>query len=239
MNEWEQLKKTMKGIDIVVELVDARDIAGTRIAIIERLAGNNRLVIIANKSDLKMDAAEGNRFISAKNGGEKDRAKVMKLIMDKTKKRPVKALFVGYPNVGKSSTINLLARKSAAKVAPVAGTTKNVQWIKINDELRVTDYRGVYPKHEKKHDLIRKGAINIESGAEVYAYKLAEEILESQTLRKWIEGKFDLSLDDAILGVDVLSIIATRRGFVIKGGELNIEEAAKILIRAMREAPEI
>jgi len=244
MKKVNPLKKLMVGIDIIIEIVDARDIDGTRIRLAEKFAGTNRLMIVVNKKDLLskgryIGLPKNAIVISAKNGGEKDRTILMNAMMKKAKKTGVKALFIGYPNVGKSSTINMLARKKAAKVAPIAGTTKDVQWIRINENLLVTDYRGIFPRGEKKEDLIRKGAINIEQDAESYAHNFAKKILESTKMRKWAEKKFDINLEDIQIPEKVLELIAKRRGFYIKGGELNIEETAKLLIRAMKEAPEI
>jgi ribosome biogenesis GTPase A len=241
--EWEDLKRLIKQSHVVVEVVDSRDIEGTRLPVAERMAGTNRLLVLANKADLlhEGDVPEVPRkgiLVSAKETDEKQRRELIGLILAKTASRPVKALFIGYPNVGKSSLINMLAHRKAAKVSSVAGTTRNVQWVRVSDELRVTDYRGLYPK-QPRGELVRKGAINVSEDAERFAHDFAARVLENPKLRAWLEEKYDMSLEDAKDSEDVLVSIAKRRNWYVKGGELNTTEAAKSLVRAMKEAPEI
>jgi ribosome biogenesis GTPase A len=235
----------IRGAEVVVEVLDARDISGTRLPIAEKFAGSKRLLMVANKIDLLPPGASPPIMqnkgitISAKEASESHRAKLIKAIMERTEKRPVHALFIGYPNVGKSSLINLLARRQAAKVSPVAGTTKNIQWVKINDELVVSDYRGLYPNQEPERELVRKSAIKIGSEQEKYAYEFAEKALRSPAIKIWLEKKYDIDLTEAKNSEDVLTIIAKRRGWYLKGGEPNIGEAARNLMREMMNAPEL
>jgi ribosome biogenesis GTPase A len=237
--DWRALRQLIKEANVVVEVVDARDVRGTRLPLAETWAGA-KLMIIANKADLADKVPDDTRFvISAKYCEDSERRKIIREMVGRTKKRPVKALFIGYPNIGKSSIINMLAKRKAAKVSPVAGTTKNVQWINVNEELRVTDYRGVYPKGEEQDDLMRKGAINIEKDAELHAYAFAKRALASKRLRRWLEKKLDMDLS----GIDdedgLFTAIAKRRKLIAKGGALNTDEAARILVRLLRDAPEI
>lgn len=244
-DKWTILKDLIHSADVIVEVVDARDINGTKLRLAEKLAGSRRLLMVVNKIDL---LSEGVRLpnlpnqgikISAKEASETDRIKLIHAIMKRTEKKFVYALFIGYPNVGKSSLINLLARRKAVKVSPVAGTTKNVQWINITDELVVSDYRGLYPDKEPKRELVRKGAIKLSGGQEGYAYEFAEKALRSPTVRRWLEKTYDIDLASAENSEDVLAVIAKRRGWYLKGREPNIGEAARSLIRAMMEAPEL
>ncbi|MBU0532082.1 50S ribosome-binding GTPase [Candidatus Micrarchaeota archaeon] len=242
MDKWKLLKKLMKEAQVIIEVVDARDIEGTRLPIAERMAGTNRLLILANKKDLlseKVKVPRKGMLVSAKTADKDERKELINAILAKNSTRPMRALFIGYPNVGKSSLINMLAHRKAAKVSALAGTTKNVQWVRINEELQVTDYRGMFPDKETRSELVRKGALDVHGDEERYAYKLADDILKNQKLRTWLEGKYDFSLKDAKTSDDVLAAIAKRRNWYIKGGELNISEAAKSLLRIMREAPEI
>lgn len=237
--DWRQLRQLIKESNVVVEVVDARDVEGTRLPLAESWAGK-KLMIIANKMDLADRVPDETRFvISAKKCGESDRKAIIQEMIGRTQKRPVKALFIGYPNIGKSSIINMLAKRKAARVSPVAGTTKNVQWVKVNPELMVTDYRGVYPKGEEQMDLMRKGAVNIEKDAELHAYAFAKRALASERLRAWLEEKLGLELKGVTDEDELFRAIAKRRKLFIRGGELNTEEAARILVRLMRQAPEI
>jgi ribosome biogenesis GTPase A len=133
----------------------------------------------------------------------------------------------------------MLAKRRAARVAPVAGTTTNIQWIKISDDLMISDYRGVFPRYESTGELVRKGALNLLGDEEKHSYKFAERVIASPTLKKWLEKKFDISLAGVKHPEELLGKIAERRKWYIKGGELNIAEASRAIIRAMKDAPQI
>lgn len=244
MNPWSFLKDMIHGVDIVLEIVDARDIPGTRLPLAEKWTGSKRLFMIANKADLLPPGTilpklqNKGMYISAKSTDENVRMGLMRAILARTDTRPVKVLLLGYPNVGKSTLINMLARRKVARVSAVAGTTKNMQWIRIGD-LIVTDYRGMFPKYEKKDELVRKSALNVQGDEEKYAYNFAEKILKSAQLKKWLEKKFDINLTKVSDSDGVLAKIAERRKWYLKGGELNLQEAAKNLVKAMADAPEM
>jgi ribosome biogenesis GTPase A len=245
MNKWSYLKDMIHGADVIVEVVDARDVEATRLPIAEKWAGSKRLMMIANKSDLLPEGAKEpvlqNKgiVISAKNNDERERRRIIHAIKERSGKRPIRALLIGYPNVGKSSIINMLAKRRAARVSPVAGTTKNIQWVKISPELTLSDYRGLFPSHEPKDELVRKGALNLPEDAERHAYKFAQRILDNHSLRKWIEERYDIDLRGISSPEEVLDLVAKRRGWLLKGGEPNIAEAARSLVRALKEAPVI
>lgn len=244
-DHWFFLRNMIHGADVIVEVIDARDVPGTRLKVAERWAGSKRLLIVANKSDLLPEGSKKPKIenkgivISAKTGGDEGRKALVRAILSRTESRPIKAIIIGYPNVGKSSVINLLAGRNVVRVTPVAGTTKDIQWVKISEELMVSDYRGMFPKHESEGELVRKGAVKMAGERERYAYSFAKRILERPVLRKWLEDRYDIDLSEAKEAEDVLRIVALRRGWVLKGGEPNIEEAARHLVRAMAEAPEI
>ncbi len=245
MNKWAFLKDMIHGADVIVEVVDARDIEGTRLPIAEKWAGSKRLMMVANKKDLLPRGAKLRKlqnkgmYFSAKGAGEDGRWELIRAIMARTERRPVRGILVGYPNIGKSSIINLLARRKAAKVSAVAGTTKDIQWVNITPELMLSDYRGLFPGREKEEDLVRKGALNVQGEEEKHAHAFADRALASPVLKKWLEKRYDVSLADARDAEGVLERIARRRGWVLKGGEPNLAEACRSLVRTMMEAPEI
>lgn len=239
----DRLKKLIHEADVIVEVVDARDVPGTRLPEAERMSGTSRLLIVANKADLLSEGSEpklprNSILMSAKTDRDQNRKTLAKAILAKSQKKPAKALFIGYPNVGKSSLINMLARRKAARVSAIAGTTKNEQWVRAYDNLMVTDYRGIFPKGETREALARKGAINIQRDARLHAGRFADQALSNKRLRGYLEKRFDIDLSGALTSDDVLEAIAIRRNLYIKGGELNTDEAARILIRAMMDAPE-
>ncbi len=245
LGEWSFLRGMIHGADVIMEIVDARDVAGTRLPVAERMAGSRRLLVVANKTDLlpeggSLPKLENNGFtISAKSANENQRQALIRAIMKRTTARPVHALLIGYPNVGKSTLINMLAHRSATKVSPVAGTTKNIQWVSITPDLIISDYRGLFPKKEAKAELVRKGAMDVRGDEETHAHAFAAKVLRDTVLKAWLERRFGMDLKEARSSEDVLAAIAGRRRLFIKGGELNLLEAARLLVRAMKEAPHI
>jgi ribosome biogenesis GTPase A len=241
--EWAFLKGMIHGADVIIEIVDARDVGGTRLPVLERMAGSRRLLVVANKTDLLPEGSalpklQNKGFtISAKTANENQRQALIRAILARTEARPARALLIGYPNVGKSTLINMLVHRQAAKVSPVAGTTKDMQWINVTPELTVSDYRGLFPKHEPRAELVRKGALDVRGDEEAHAHPFAGRVLRSAVLRAWLEKTLDLDLADAKSSDDVLCAVARRRKLFLKGGDLNLEEAARILVRIMKEAP--
>ena len=245
MNKWAALKDMMGGADIIVEVVDARDIRGTRLPFAEMLAGSNRIFFIANKTDL-LPAGTGRpplpysgMYVSTRDSGPKQRRAIIDAMLGRTKNRPARALLIGYPNVGKSTLINMLAKRKAAKVSAVAGTTKNIQWVKVTESLIVSDYRGIFPEKEAEDSLVRKGALNVQGDEIYHAHIFLKKVLGNQALRKWLGEKYDVDLSGAEETEEVLEKIARRRGWFVKGGEPNIQEAARSVVRIMIKAPEI
>ncbi len=245
MNKWSFLKDMIHGADVIIEIVDARDVQGTRLPIAEKWAGSKRLLMVANKIDLLKPGTmlpklqNKGIYLSAKKFSEQDRWDFLNGIMARTSVRPVKAILVGYPNVGKSSLINMVVRRSVTRVSAVAGTTKNIQWVKVNDELMISDYRGLFPNKETPEMLVRKGAINVAGNEEKFAYQFLERVSKKPHLVEWLEEKYGIKLKDAKNPEEILEKIAKRRGWCLKGGEPNIEEAARSIVRTMKDAPEI
>ncbi|MBI5223022.1 50S ribosome-binding GTPase [Candidatus Micrarchaeota archaeon] len=244
---WFLLRDLIQQADVVLEIIDARDPVHTRLPLAEQWAGSNRLLIIANKVDLLTsqdnlpELSHNGIYVSAKDRSEKTRKTIMAAIRKRARTLPARGVVVGYPNVGKSSIINLLAQKSAAKVSSVAGTTTHVQWIKVAGDILINDYPGVFPPSEKNSVLIRKGALNVSSDAIGPAYEFLQNVLKSPNLLGWLETYYDVELKSLDLSdpEDILAIIAKRRGWLVKGGKPNLDDAAMSVLRAMREAPEL
>lgn len=235
----------MKKCDIVIEVLDSRDIEGTTLKTVEKWAGR-RLLRVANKTDLapkstlKELESLGVFLLNCKSANlNAERKRVIEFILSKTAQRPLRVMVVGYPNVGKSTMINMLAQRRAARATSVAGTTTNIQWIRISEDILLLDSPGVFSKEENKESLVKKGAINVSSlkNPEFHAYKLAQKCLSDSVLRKWVSEYFDLILDESDAPEKLIEKIAERRKWLLKGGELNTLEASKALLRAFMEAP--
>jgi ribosome biogenesis GTPase A len=242
---WVFLQKLIAEADVVVEVVDARDIEGTRLRRAEIWAGSNRLLICVNKCDLlprkrKIILPGGSAVaISAVDRSGESRKRLLEAIRKRARKLPARGVIVGYPNIGKSAIINLLAGRKAAKVAPVAGTTTGVQWINVSEDIMISDYPGMYPKMESRDDLIRKGAFDVRQDVEVFAVIRAKKALESPLNRRFLAERFSIDMKGIHEPEELLEAIARRRGWLKKGGEPNTEQAASALILALSEAPEM
>ncbi|MBI4399814.1 50S ribosome-binding GTPase [Candidatus Micrarchaeota archaeon] len=246
-SRWRTFRELLRRCEIVIEVLDARDLQGTRLRDLERWAGRERLIKIANKVDLldpdALASFDHNEYLPINSKAihrEKERQKIINAIIAKNKKMPRVVIF-GYPNVGKSSIINLLAGRKAAHTSPVAGTTTNIQWIRLNPDILLMDSPGMFQEYETKEELLQKVAVNID-GLEDYEYygvKLAKKCITDKRLRAWLEGYFDIKVEKSN-AEQLIEKIAKRRNWLLKGGELNLIEACKTLLRAYsREAPKI
>jgi len=162
---WEIVNKIIKESDLVLEVLDARFIDETRNIEIEKKVKRQgkKVIYVINKSDLipMRELIEAKKtltpciFVSAKkHQGTSILRKTILKVGDKPK---IKVGVLGYPNTGKSSLINALKGKKAAKTSPLSGFTKGAQWIRIDPRILMIDSPGVIPfgeKHELKHVLI-------------------------------------------------------------------------------------
>lgn len=252
-----QMQEDIKLIDLVIELVDARLPLSSKNPDIEKLSINKSRIIIFNKSDLADDKATSLweayfrdkgyltvRLDARKNSGMKDiNAVVSKAVSEKTerdrkrgiKNRPVRAMVVGIPNVGKSTFINSYAGKACAKTGNKPGVTKGKQWIRLSKTLELLDTPGVlWPKFEDEDTGIRlaiAGSIN-------------DTILNIDELSATAVSIFKESYPgilETFYGVDetkdnygVLNDIALKRNCLKKGGETDLSKAAMLLLDDFR-----
>lgn len=228
-----RIMRIIKSADVVVEILDARDPAGTSNNELEMLATRlgKRLLTVINKSDL---ADVGNRFPYACVISSKDRksaASLLKFIKSNLPKRPARVAIVGYPNVGKSTVINLLKGRRSASVAPIPGHTKGVQWIRIDDDVLLLDSPGIVPSYERDEvSIALKGAIEADQvrDPEYVANEILEEMLRDNP--SVIEKAYDIKISSHDPG-EVLRSIALRRGRILKSREPDTRSAAKTVIR--------
>lgn len=235
------VKEIIDEADIVIEVVDARDPAGTRNREVERLVKERgkKLLIVLNKADLvpKSWAEEYKRksdvsmvFISAREhkGTGILRREIKKLANQLREKEKIKIALVGYPNVGKSTIINVLKGKKAVKTAPVPGYTRGKQLIKLSKRLWLIDSPGVLPI-EDFDELVIKGGLP--------ADRIDNPISPALKLIKriWKTGKESLMARYGIGELEdeekILEAIGRRKGIIRKGGEVDLEETARYFLR--------
>ena len=252
------MQENIKLIDLVIELVDARIPMSSRNPDIDELGKNKARLILLNKSDLaeekQNDAwveyfkAKGFSVVkvnSKKGGGIKSIQGVIqeackeKIERDRKRgilNRPVRAMVVGIPNVGKSTFINALAGKACAKTGNKPGVTKGKQWIRLNKNVELLDTPGIlWPKFEDQTVGLRLAFIGSIKDEILNTEELAAEII--QFLKKYYVGV--LAEKYAIIEVDdpyqCLTDIAKSRHCLLRGNELDTAKAATLLIDDFRD----
>ncbi len=252
-----QMKEDIKLIDIVIELIDARVPFSSKNPDIDELAKNKYRLIVFNKIDLADDAVtarweeyykEKGFFtakINARSGqGIKNINNVVKEAckekIERDRKRgimnrPLRAMIVGIPNVGKSTFINSYTKKAVTKVGNKPGVTKGKQWIRLSKEIELLDTPGIlWPKFEDKQiglNLACIGSINdnILSITDV-AYEFIK-FLNSNYCNSLGER---YNVNDCADPAVALMQIAENRACIKKGGEVDVDKAAAILMDEFR-----
>lgn len=245
-----QMKDDMKLIDLVIELIDARVPISSRNPDIDSLASGKSRIVILNKSDLA-DPSVNKMWIDyftnqgaicipldsrVNKGMDQIRNKCREACKEKIerdlrrgiKNRPIRAMIVGIPNVGKSTFINSFAGKASAKTGNKPGVTRGNQWIKIDKQLELLDTPGIlWPKFEDQQvgiNLALIGSINDEI--------LSREELCS-LLIEFLKSNYPNACQDRY-GGDTMDDVASRLGCISKGGEFDYERAGKLLLDDFR-----
>lgn len=252
-----QMQEDIKLIDIVIELLDARIPLSSRNPDIDTLAKNKFRLIVLNKVDLADDSKtaawesyykEKGFFVvrlNSKSGtgiksitGVIQEACKEKIERDRKKgiiNRPIRAMIVGIPNVGKSTFINSYAGKACAKVGNKPGVTKGKQWIKLNKNVELLDTPGIlWPKFEDDvvgTNLAYIGSINdnIINTTEL-AYELSGYMLSNYC--NILNERYNI--DSNCDSIKVLEQIATVRQCKLKGDELDVDKAALLFLDDFR-----
>ena len=251
------MQENIKLIDLVIELVDARIPVSSRNPDIDELGKNKSRLILLNKADLAEDKwndawaeyfREKGFFVvkvnSKKGGGLKSIQGVIqeacKEKMERDRKRgilnrPVRAMVVGIPNVGKSTFINALAGKACAKTGNKPGVTKGKQWIRLNKNVELLDTPGIlWPKFEDQEVGLRLAFIGSIKDEILNTEELAAELIKflNANYPGVLEEKYGVEpSDDAYV---LLAGIARSRNCLLKGSELDTEKAALLLLDDFR-----
>ncbi len=247
-DRWQRLRQLMRECDVIIEIADARDIYNTRLPKVENWAGKERLIIVANKIDLAGGRSEevaerlkarGFFPLNAKSQKHSDREQLIQAILEKRPMRPLRVFVLGYPNVGKSALINMLAQRKAARVAAIAGTTRGIQWVRVHPQIMLLDSAGVFPEKLGKSDLFFRGAVNVDGleDPEIYSHAAMTELLENDIAKNWLQENFDIVLENGDGAEKALEKIARRRNLLLRAGEPNVFEASRLFLRSLITAP--
>ena len=252
-----QMQEDIKLIDLVIELVDARIPLSSRNPDIDELGKNKARLIIMNKSDLS-DENQNKEWAAyfkkmgyyvvgldarTKTGMKTVTNVVMEACKEKIERdrrrgilnRPVRAMVVGIPNVGKSTFINSYAGKACAKTGNKPGVTKGKQWIRLSKSVELLDTPGIlWPKFEDQKVGLRLALIGSIRDEILNTDELAVELI--RFLKTQYPGILTerYEVEETQKETELLCGIAEIRKCITKGGELDYSKAAALLIDEFR-----
>ena len=254
------IAENLKAVDIVFELLDARIPYSSQNPEIAKLTSSKpRLTLLSKSSLANKEISDEWKSFFASNGREcifydvrtgegidKIAPMCRKMCAEKLSRnaakginRPLCAMIVGIPNVGKSSLINRLAADKKAKVENRPGVTKTLQWVKTSIGIDLLDMPGVlWPKFDERRvgeNLAMTGAIK----DAIMDIDTISTILVSRLLASYPETfcsryKIDVKEVEDLENWETVELIGRRRGFLISGGEVDFERTAKMLVDEFR-----
>lgn len=253
------IKESLNLVDGVIEIVDARVPYSSSNPELAEIINKKPRIVLLNKCDvadenatkmwisyyknnniiaLPVDCRTGkglNQFIPAckqalKKVIEKNEAKGMA-------GKSLRFMVVGIPNTGKSSFINRMAGKNKAVVADRAGVTRSNQWFNVGNGIELLDTPGVlWPKFDDPSVGDKLAFIGSVKDEVMDMESLSCRLLDvlKKTNPKMIENRYKISGFEDLEGWEILEMIGRKRGFLIKGGEINYERTANIICDEFR-----
>lgn len=262
-----QIIEDLKLIDIVIELLDSRIPISSQNPNIAEITKNRKKIIVLNKCDLS-DDKQNQKWIEYfkqkdipavlvdSNSGRgineciREIEKIMKVDLEELAEkgrtgRRIRAMILGIPNVGKSSFINRISKRTTAGVGNKPGVTKQKQWIRINEKIELLDTPGVlWPKFESEEvalNLCFTGSIKEEILDKMeIAYQLTKFLLENYRGKLCERYKIEESEIEKILSqedkmeneniYEIMLLIGKNRGCIMSGGRVDEEKTARLIL---------
>ena len=261
-----QIETDIRIIDIVIELLDARIPISSQNPDIAQITKGKKKIIVLNKCDLA-DERQNQKWISYFNKkgikavladsnsgkGIDSCIKAIENIMEEQLQnqaqkwrvgRKIRAIVLGIPNVGKSSFINRISKRTTAGVGNKPGVTKQKQWIRINEKIELLDTPGVlWPKFESeevalnlaftgtiKEDILQKTEIAYQL-VKILLKKYRKNICDRYGIEeKYIEKILNQEQPENINIYEIMLEIGRKRGCIISGGNIDEEKTARIIL---------
>ena len=255
-----QMEADLKHVDIVVEIVDARVPISSRNPDIDAICGNKPRIIMLNRADqadpqltrawadyfnktlgIPAAAADSRAGTGVGQMAALARSALKEQIARWKEKgqvgRPIRAMVVGVPNVGKSTFINKAAKRKSAKTGDRPGVTRGKQWVSVSSGLELLDTPGIlWPKFEDETTglhLAFTGAVKDEvTDLEGLACALLELLRDRYP--QAVKERYKVAELEGRQGWELLEDCAKNRGMRISGGEVDTERMAKLLLDEFR-----
>lgn len=253
------MQEDIKLIDLVIELVDARVPLSSRNPDIDELGKNKSRMILLNKSDLAdtrknkswMEYFTDKGFyvleVNSKTGagvkaiqGVVQKACKEKIERDRKRgilNRPVRAMVVGIPNVGKSTFINSFAGRACAKTGNRPGVTKGKQWIRLNKGLELLDTPGIlWPRFEDQTVGLHLAMIGSMNDEIIHLDELACELITFLRTEYpgLLEKRYQIEITQEQSAYEIIKLVCISKKCFLKGEELDIMKASAMIIDDFR-----
>ena len=256
------IKDSLKLIDIVVEILDSRIPVSSSNRIIDEFSENKKKIIVLNKVDLSdmTETLKWKKYYEEKDinvvlcdANNKDNIK--KLIeairkvgisLEKFKGKSIevkpiyRVLIVGIPNVGKSTIINKISNKNSANVGNKPGVTTKKQWIRVGTDIELLDTPGLlWPKLDENNagvKLALTGNIKQEIlDVETLANEGVKILMSNEKYLKLLQEKYKLEEKDLNLeSYELMERIGRKRGCLMKGNEIDFEKVSKLILDELK-----
>ncbi len=250
----ELIQENLKLVDLVIEVIDARIPLSSRNPVIDELVREKKRIIVLNKSDLsdeKENSAWSAHFSQLGNtvltmncmSGAGVNQLFRELEKEQTaknagqlRKKPLRMMIVGVPNVGKSSLINRMTGRKSAQTGDRPGVTRGKQWLALKNGMQLLDTPGIlWPKFEDP-----KAGLNL-----AFCGSIKDEILDTATLAMELIGVLQQSYPQLLMEryklegifeqpLETMEEIARRRGFILPGKRIDYDRCARTVLDEFR-----
>lgn len=251
------MQEDIKLIDVIIELVDSRVPFSSKNPDIDTLANGKSRILLMNKYDLADKAVsdkwtkyyeEKGYFVATVNSKNGRGVKAVNDVIQKACKekierdrkrgilnRPIRAMIVGIPNVGKSTFINSFAGKACAKTGNKPGVTKGKQWIRLNKNVELLDTPGIlWPKFEDQQVGLNLAFIGSIKDELYNIYELSLLLLD-YLIKNYPDAVADFyEIENSDSNNELLERITIKRGCIKSGAEYDLDKAAKCLVDDFR-----
>jgi len=245
------LKKNLKAVNIVFEVLDARAPLSSKDMNIDRIIGQKAKIVILNKCDLSSN--DGNKkwvsffnngdtevaLVSAVNGdGLKNILNLAREVTTKAgiKNQSIRAMVAGIPNVGKSTLINCIAREKKARTANKPGVTRAKQWIEAKSQFELLDTPGILRPRKDKETFLNLAFIGTINDDVLDVGTLASDLIEKlvEIVPEELCARFKIDIKDKT-PLEILENIAAKRGCLLKNGIVDYMRVSTIVLSEFRK----